>query len=580
MLTLGILSLIQAFILPGYLILRNYYKESSLSALLFSVPVSLAANHFCVYIASLLGIYSRGFVLTTFALEVLAFVYFEHARSNQNLSSTPVNSVFSKTQLNAGLKSHKIQLVAFFVVFVSCIFLCRQEFFLARNSMREVFSLNDAVSSWNPWGVHWFKGHAPHCTWGYPQMLPILYSLTYQFIGTSQIEFFAHSVPAILLLLTTFTYGIVTLFYSSRPLLLTLALYFYLYYLNNIVSYLTYAGYADAPLSIHPLWIVSALSFYESRGRDNLKKMPFLLILGCSLSNAALTKQGGLILALLVPLLFRESFVRFYGFVGATLAPWFFDRLWAVHQGLDASNAVSLFKMQNPHLGLRFMKACELVGPSVGFAVLWNIISLATPAGRSLFFIFTLPYFVVWALTASYSPNNLALDLYPMALGSALGVEAILRLSDSYFPKISKFTFKHARPIVIFAIAIAISFVSYQFRNTDWNKLQYEAELRIRSEAVNRFVYGILDRRPEVVHLYTNDAEFHNVPRLRGKVLEWKCDPLPAQSLLITFEFNTNACQRQMLMKTPSTEHFKSGYFDVYYFATFSGDTKNAQKSR
>ena len=64
-------------------------------------------------------------------------------------------------------------------------------FSLFISKIGSVFTIWDSVVSWNHWAVEWFSNSHPLDTKRYAQLIPSNFSVTYSFMQTDKIQFFA-----------------------------------------------------------------------------------------------------------------------------------------------------------------------------------------------------------------------------------------------------------------------------------------------------------------------------------------------------------------------------------------------------
>ena len=74
--TLGILSLIQLFLLPGMIITKYLKIDGFWKNLLIVIGISPFFNYVFVFISTWLGIYTRTTTFILFAVEIILFIYY------------------------------------------------------------------------------------------------------------------------------------------------------------------------------------------------------------------------------------------------------------------------------------------------------------------------------------------------------------------------------------------------------------------------------------------------------------------------------------------------------------------------
>ena len=164
-----------------------------------------------------------------------------------------------------------------------------------------IFQQWDAVVSWNRWAIDWAANRLPDFTSLYPQLLPANVSLTYVFMQTSDVWIFAKAFQflfCLMLLLAMFDAARATGNFGFVPgVLLTYGLLVAVLRFRMIGS-----GYADVPLAflsfaaVYALLLARRMEAAQMRGR-------YVLVGAALAAGAALTKQSGLYLAAVYPLL-------------------------------------------------------------------------------------------------------------------------------------------------------------------------------------------------------------------------------------------------------------------------------------
>ena len=74
MVTFGIVSLFQAWILPGFLFLLFFKKIKIFDAIVLSIPLSLVLNYILVYNLVLLKIYNQNFLIVIILIELILII--------------------------------------------------------------------------------------------------------------------------------------------------------------------------------------------------------------------------------------------------------------------------------------------------------------------------------------------------------------------------------------------------------------------------------------------------------------------------------------------------------------------------
>ncbi len=148
----------------------------------------------------------------------------------------------------------------------------------------------DAVVSWNRWARDWTEGNWPFLTWGYPQLVPALWSVLYIWQGSSEIEFFLRIWMGLFPLLLVLVFLALFVHWRRWSLLaagaamsgLLLGPY------RNVLD----TGYVDVPVTFATLltghWVMLAR-------QDSARRARWLLQAAFAAAFALLTKQSGML---------------------------------------------------------------------------------------------------------------------------------------------------------------------------------------------------------------------------------------------------------------------------------------------
>ncbi len=211
---LGSLSLIQILFLPGVILLKLFkLRRGVIQTIVFAFGLSLVFNFLWVLLLTLLKINFPALHYILFAVEIgLAFwLYRENLLIRSEELATGIieraNQLFERTKAlfpeKAG-ESSLSRLVKLLVTAVFFIWALAGIFWLAKlmvNEFGTAFKLWDAVVSWNKWGAY-LSNNTIVIMGRYPQLVPASFSVTYSFIGSTEIQFFAKGFMPLFTLFT------------------------------------------------------------------------------------------------------------------------------------------------------------------------------------------------------------------------------------------------------------------------------------------------------------------------------------------------------------------------------------------
>lgn len=445
MFLLGVCSILQIVFLPGFLILRGLrFDVSAVRTWIWAFALSLVVNHVVVLGLVLLRIYRAPVVYCIFGLEIALLLW--TARGH---FLDPVEALLrAHRPWSIGLREAlhhartdgraAVRLAVLMAVWVLVLAYAAAEF----SQFGGIFTSSDTVVYWNRWAIDWAQGLIPHGTGEFPQLLPCNYSLTYVFIGDTSLWFFAKAIAFLFCLLLLV--GILDLYYQTGMFGYVLGVAFTYGLLWAFVRYRNLSsGSADVPLAFMTMASVSTLIFAR-RAKDRVK-LKYVLLGAVLAGGTALTKQAGLTLALLYPLLTwlivyrrgspspsngRQAAVAM---VGAALIPLVLIGPWytyKVSQFVTGSDEPVLWSMiQDRHADRspleRVGYAELLIEKNIPFA-LWIVIvpmlllALWDPVYRWLVMLVIGPFFLVWSVGFSYETGNLTM-IAPLA-GIAMGI--------------------------------------------------------------------------------------------------------------------------------------------------------------
>ncbi len=445
---LGLLSIAQIVVLPGYLLLRTLRVGTGIlgtCVLLFAL--SLVINHVLVAGLVVLRVYRPAVVYAIFAAELVLLVAMDHRWLRSGLAEAVaawerrIKAFFraaGDSNANALSKLLRRMFVAAAVLLIGGFALS------GLATVGQIFQQWDAVVSWNRWAVDWAANRLPYATSIYPQLLPTNLSLSYVFMQSSEVWIFAKGFQflfCLLLLLAMLDMARIRGQFGYVPgVLITYGLLVALLRFRMLSS-----GYVDVPLAFFALAPVYVLMLAQST-RETPRRAKYLLVGALLAAGAAMTKQTGLYVAAVYPLLAwrfvlgndgsdglrRHLFtlVRMGLIMGLLISPWYLYKFFDIQAGCDRNNTAQLLAdfHQGRDLPQRLVHAGGLVVAAitpVGAVLLLIAVAAALwdPLQRWLVGIFVLPLGLIWAAAFSYDLRNLAM-IVPW-VGSAAGIGTV-----------------------------------------------------------------------------------------------------------------------------------------------------------
>ena len=530
MFLLGFAALVQSFILPGLILQRVFkFRSNWMVQLFFSVPFSLLFTHYLVFFLTACGWYLRPVVLSLFAVQCIALFALIKLENRRKSSESPFKfldpSVFENFR--------KFQFPNL-VLFAFCLFTLQvvvREFKNFYLQVPGIFETWDAAVSWNYWATQWYGNRVPLDTWLYPQLLPIVYSLTYKFIGTSKVQFFAHASQGILVLLGVGSLLAATLLHRSLTAIFVIATYFYIKFLKVYVGHLTYSGYVDASLSCYPLAMLICLIILKRR--NSKKDEDFIkYVLAAILASAALTKHNALgLLALLCATFSYWTGRRETRFVLLTLglvAPWYLSRAYLVATGVEKPTVVMLFNYTDPQLVKTIVSTLTYVWTHSPEVLLFAPLSLFLPKVRLVTVFLTIPIFICWSYLLSYASRNLALGLGPMAISVAGGIwfftlriKILVEVLGNLNRRVLVVS---TRLLLVGLVLFAAWYASRNFSSDKLLAIQDFKERGIGNREINKEIYTEFSRHPNQYPIYTDYPYLTLVPDISKRTKYLDCE--------------------------------------------------------
>ncbi|MEX1071975.1 MAG: hypothetical protein WEC37_05045 [Anaerolineales bacterium] len=445
MLLLGVLSVLQLVVLPGLLLIRFFPgKRSFLQQSVYIFMLSLLANYVVIFALVAFQLYLRSVVLVLFAAEVAALLWLTRGSLSvklggfgQKIRATVIKGIQSfGVWLKSNFWSASLYFVFGLIALVSILWVLA----IWIQNFDTVWQTYDAWASWDRWAEIWAQNFFPGDTWEYPQLLPMSYSLTYKFIGTTEVKFFAKSIMplfSLVILLMFFDLG-----KHKRSFGYMLGAGLALYSINLFLSQYVADGYVDIPVACFSFMAVYTL--LKARDTSILAELRGTLLLGSlATATAAVTKQPGLYLLVAYPILAyfwvlqgRKKLTskdalailgKHLGLVLLLVVPWYALMQYGIIYGGNTSNIQYVINdiYQGKTLPERFIAAIALLDHYVYFYI-FLLLSLPVLNSRFrqivIFLIF--PYSILWAFFLSYEPRNLAIAFPLVALCVGIAVES------------------------------------------------------------------------------------------------------------------------------------------------------------
>jgi len=523
---LGILSLLQIWIIPGILITAQFKRLSQYDRTLLVLPFSCLANYFLVITLTLSSIYNQTSLIVILIAEVVVLLMYAHNKMLQGRYGIDLSVlVGSEKNQNSIIRWSVILLIFFFSM-------------LTMKQVGTVFTYADVLVGWNRFAIDWFHGILPKNTYHYPQLLASLYSLTYQFVGSNEIQLFAKLVPAVFPLMIMLTFLRVASLNKQNSTLYLLALILFWFIFSRMMgSTSAFSGYADVPLVYFV--VVTMYIFTLARIAPELEQpklnLFFLVLCAVVVAGASITKHSGLYIAAIMPMAwyfyFRNAtnlrqIVTAYLVILVIAGSWFIYKQTQIYLGGDVSimqetiEVVDLPWSEKPWHGLVMI--------SSKLSWLWVplfIAGLFTPLGRAHAIWIFIPFTLLWALFVSYDYRNLIIALPSLAFILASGMMKL----HGYFNKTSLSTRIYrgvAKSVLLIFLATIIYMLSSQKLTTELIAINQAAKHGIGEREFNERLYTFFQLHPEPAMIASRYYGLSYLPELKERDLPASCSEL------------------------------------------------------
>ncbi|MEA3351702.1 MAG: hypothetical protein U9Q82_13875 [Chloroflexota bacterium] len=486
MLLLGTLSFIQITFLPGILILKAFkIKPGAIQTLTFSFGLSLISNHLIVLAITAVGINISYTYYTIFAIELILFfklyastlepslgniasnittnlsnyidsLYPPKTTNNvivqspcphpnplpggEGITSSPIGPVVGSERLPGNDQILSKTITRFIAVLFSILAAASiwWAFKVWYTNADTIFTQWDAIISWNHWATEWFSGSFPNATRRYAQLIPTNFAVSYAFLESTQIQFFAKGFMPIFnlfILLLMFDLGLETK--NVGYFIGVVATRFIIKeFLGSYIS----SGYVDVALAFFSFLPIYTLLKAQTASSQE-QRINYIQLGAIFAAGAALTKQNGLFIFAIYPVLayllvLKNSsksnrktqllhLLKSFSISLLIILPWYIFNEYRIFTGANDTNV--LFLMGSRHEGRalleRLTRAAGLLGK---YVFLYPFVLILLPFLNSTFqwtaLFVLLPYTFIWAAAFSTFPRNLSIAL-PL-LGMIVGMSA------------------------------------------------------------------------------------------------------------------------------------------------------------
>jgi hypothetical protein len=532
---LGILALIQILFLPGILAMKLLKPGGGqLQKLIYIVGISLILNFLLVFLLTALHIYLQPFLLVVLAAEIGGVLFFYRSTLKTSLRETfesvweRVNGSFRKLlqpEMDPKKASSLFTLFRKYALIVSTFFAVTALVHMGQifiQNIPSVFNTYDAIVSWNQWGTEWARNTFPSGTQDYPQLGPVMFSLTYVIAGSVKVQFFAKALMPLFLSLMMLMFLDLGLEKPSFGILLGVEI-LYLTVKHFVGDFIT-EGYMDIPLAFFAFLGIYAL-LKSRQALSEREKMVNTLLGFFFAAGAAITKQAGLYILAIYPFLsililgwgnirlwvknYRNQFL--FGLTAAVLVvvPWYAFKVFQISTGLEITHFHRAFSHTSSNFGTT--NIIEIINSgikslgryTIGFLFFLPALFLIDPAIRWVTLLIVLPFTLLWAGYASYDVRNVTLVWPFFALAVAVSLEAYL---EWFFKLWERSIGKHRLRwggMLILAIILAVT-AGLLIPSDTLIQKQESLQKQILNPELNQQLYNYFTANPSDGKILTN----------------------------------------------------------------------------
>ena len=287
MLLLGILSVLQITLIPGFLLL-NFLKiktQSLIQRCIYIFALSLFLNYSIVTILTLLKIYTFASLWFILILELIWFMLLLTTGKIAFITDLRLNPTIQKYFALYRNSSLHLKII---IALTSIIILFY--FALLVSNLGTVFYFVDTVNliHWNTWAKDFANNSLPYKSFHFPQLIPANWSICYVLTGNSEVNFFPKSIMPLFFLANLLIF--VDLAIWKKNYIYLIGLIIYGLFAPIIYSLVFIAdGNADLPVSFFTF-----LTFYQYLRIDKNKfETNERILLFLFAATSATTKLAG-----------------------------------------------------------------------------------------------------------------------------------------------------------------------------------------------------------------------------------------------------------------------------------------------
>jgi hypothetical protein len=535
MVLFGFLAILQIAALPGSLILKAVnFHGSFLQRVIYSFALSLIATYCLIFTLSVVHLYNPAIILLILCGEIFVLIwlyrkdlqtpFFENLQQYYDNFKNKLTSFVFPGREAKPFKSISANLLNILITIGLCVFAISGIVWTLRvfiGNLGSVFEEWDAVVSWNRWALDWAVGRIPLDSGLYPQLIPANWSLTYVLVGNTIIQTLAKGIMplfAMFILLALFDLG-----WQSRRIGFFIGGILAQLMIKKFLGAEITNGYVDVAVALFGLLAIHALIAAGNTNNSPSYSDQCLLLGAVFAAGAAITKQPGLYIFALYPVLAYINVIRHTDpklknnlkkYLSAFLLVSLIPLSWYVFKEIHFILNTEVYDIQT-----YFDITAQAYGQAplhiqiasafsrfeiylVLFILVIASLPLLNPFYRALTLLIVLPYPLIWARMAGYDTRNLAIFLPVFAVVSGIALQKSYEFIVNRLEGTVVFQIKTYTVIALFLGTLSIALLL--FPSGRLIEQQTELQKQILSPSLNEKIYAIVEQDGLDTKILTN----------------------------------------------------------------------------
>ncbi|MDA7806136.1 hypothetical protein N8963_02485 [Candidatus Pelagibacter sp.] len=523
---IGIISLLQVWFLPGLSLLVFARKLKLIDKLLLCLPLSITLNYLLVFFLISLKSYNQVTLSILILIEFCLIIFFSRKDPHIIDSIKKFLSFIEFKKLR-----FKLNIIDLFIIFIFLIYI-----FLAASNIGNIFGAGDPLTIYN-WTLDIINNQIPSDSYDYPQAAAILSSISFVLFNSLEIEFFSASIFLVQPLWIFFIgYRLVFLLKKFENEIKYSLVFVSIIVLYHFRHYLLFINLPDATVVLGAIFgaYILILSLKYIKIGLNIETILFCFVM----AFPAILKQVGVYTSILFPVMYLilfykkdeniiKNFILIFITIFLIFSPWYLFKFYdAFANGVEVSIysvAVSHNNYDNKIFHIFIVLHRLFFGYGFIFILLLIYFSLRDKIAQKLFFVFLLPFFLVYAFSFGYEFRSFAPAMAPVGMLCGIGLAILIRNLKERFQK-RKIKFFY-RSILLLSVIFFITFMN-EIRN--FEKLKYldlQASKKRGDHELNVLLYNFLNKDDEIKNIYVirdlNDLNL--LPEMSHKFINASC---------------------------------------------------------